>query len=241
MLAPSSWRRLVFLAGVVLGIEHSHSAAAQSAPAADVAHAARYPLDPVCPWGRLADGHGVLVRCLERAEAQSLMSPAAPAAAPPGAAPAALLEPARPAPGSAELNAQAASGRNPGVAAQTPAPPRDTRIYRKVSVKEVGPAVADTGDLPEAQVQLRKAQERYAQCISNNGGLEGAAGKVTLRFLVRERGRAEGVSVKERQGVSLAAAKCIAEVVDRRYVGYPAAPIVGATLSIEFVPEGAGR
>ena len=35
--------------------------------------------------------------------------------------------------------------------------------------------------------------------------------------------------------------KCIADVIDRRYVGYPAAPIVGATLSIELGSEGAGR
>jgi hypothetical protein len=105
----------------------------------------------------------------------------------------------------------------------------------------VGPAQADTGELPEAQVQLGKVPDRYVQCVNGNGGLEGPEGKVTVRFLVRERGRAEGVSVKDRQGVSLAAAKCVAEVVDRRFVGYPAAPIVGATLSIVFVPEGGAR
>jgi hypothetical protein len=50
--------------------------------------------------------------------------------------------------------------------------------------------------------------------------------------LVRERGRAEGVSVAKSKGMSAEAARCIADVVDRRYVGYPAAPIVGATLPI---------
>jgi hypothetical protein len=126
----------------------------------------------------------------------------------------------------------------PGAAAPAP---RSTKIYRKVSVREVGAAVADTGDLPEAQVQLRRVTERYAQCVANNGGLEGVEGRVTVRFLVRERGRAEGVAVKDRLGVSLAAAKCVAEVVDRRFVGYPAAPIVGASLSIDFMPEGGAR
>lgn len=125
----------------------------------------------------------------------------------------------------------------PGAAAA----PRSTKIYRRVSVREVGAAVADAGELPEAQVQLRKVQDRYAQCVANNGGLEGLQGRVTVRFLVRERGRAEGVAVKERQGVSMAAAKCVAEVVDRRFVGYPPAPIVGASLSIDFIPEGATR
>jgi hypothetical protein len=43
--------------------------------------------------------------------------------------------------------------------------------------------------------------------------------------------------VQARRGVSQKAAKCIAEVVDRRYVGFPEAPIVGATLSIDLAAE----
>jgi hypothetical protein len=216
-----AWWVLALLSGALFGLERPELAAAQAPAAAPDAHPARYPFDPVCPWGRVADGHGLLVRCLESSEARGLLSPA----------------PATPAV-AADATAQASSGRNPGVPA--PAPP-STKLYRKVSVKEVGPAQADTGELPDAQVQLRKVLDRYVQCVNGNGGLEGPQGKVTVRFLVRERGRAEGVSVKDRQGVSLAAAKCVAEVVDRRFVGYPAAPIVGATLSIEFMPEGGAR
>jgi hypothetical protein len=213
---------LALPAGVLFGLERTELAAAQAPGIApEAAHPARYPFDPVCPWGRISDGHGLLVRCLESNEARGLLAPA------PVAAPAA-----------AEVTAQASSGRNPGLPA---APPQNNKVYLKVSVKEVGPAQADTGELPEAQVQLRKVLDRYVQCVNGNGGLEGAQGKVTVRFLVRERGRAEGVSVKDRQGVSLAAAKCVAEVVDRRFVGYPAAPIVGASLSIEFMPEGGAR
>jgi hypothetical protein len=207
---------LALLSGALFGLERPELAAAQAPGAAADAPPARYPFDPVCPWGRISDGHGLLVRCLESSEARGLLAP--PAAAAP------------------EATAQASSGRNPGVPA-----PSAPKLYRKVSVKEVGPAQADTGELPEAQVQLRKVLDRYVQCVNGNGGLEGAEGKVTVRFLVRERGRAEGVLVKDRQGVSLAAAKCVAEVVDRRFVGYPAAPIVGATLSIEFIPEGGAR
>jgi hypothetical protein len=214
-----AWWVLALLSGVLFGLERTELAAAQAPAAAPDAHPARYPFDPVCPWGRIADGHGLLLRCLDSNEARGLLAPA----------------PAAPAP---EATAQASSGRNPGL----PAPPApNTKLYRRVSVKEVGPAQADTGELPEAQTQLRKVLDRYVQCVNGNGGLEGPQGKVTVRFLVRERGRAEGVSVKDRQGVSLAAAKCVAEVVDRRFVGYPAAPIVGATLSIEFMPEGGAR
>jgi hypothetical protein len=238
---PPFWLTLVSLSAALLAREQLPLAAAQTSSPAAEGHSVRYPFDPVCPWGRLSDGHGLLLRCLERTEAQSLV------AAAPGASPApAAIAPAQTSgvAGSAALSpaegtAQALSGRNPALPASPP--PRSAKVYRKVSVKEVGKAEADTGELPEAQPQLRKVADRYAQCVGNNGGLEGVQGKVTVRFLVRERGRAEGVSVKERQGVSLAAAKCVAEVVDRRYVGYPAAPIVGATLSIEFMPEGAAR
>ena len=237
-----AWLLLILVSGVLLALERSEAASAQTSGSASEAHLARYPFDPVCSWGRIADGRGLLLRCLERNEAQGLLA-AAPA---PGANAAPVAHAVTPSgtagatTAAAEGAAQALSGRNPALTAP-PLAPRGSKVYRKVSVREVGAAQADTGELPEAQPQLRKAQERYAQCVSSNGGLEGVQGKVTLRFLVRERGRAEGVSVKERQGVSLAAAKCVAEVVDRRYVGYPAAPIVGATLSIEFMPEGAVR
>jgi len=192
------------------------------APAAP--NLARYPFDPVCPWGRVADGQGILLRCLERAEAQGLL----------GAVPV-------PARGAGAAGVAAAPPGSAAVPGATLAPPARPAAYKNVMVQQVGPAQADTGELPEAQLQLRKVQERYAQCVEANGGLERAEGRVTLRFLVRERGRAEGVAVKDRQGVSLAAAKCVAEIVDRRYVGYPAVPIVGATLTIDFVPEGAAR
>ena len=32
----------------------------------------RYPYDPACPWGRIGNGKGIIVRCLSEAEAQAL-------------------------------------------------------------------------------------------------------------------------------------------------------------------------
>jgi hypothetical protein len=235
---------LVFSGLIALAALGAANTAAQ-APAPEPA--ARFPYDPVCPWGRIADGHGILVRCLEPGEAQRLaLAPAAlPGTAPSVSAVAATSAwaPSGAAPPSGAASASAAAALNampPASAAPgaSSAPPRSSRPPRKVSVKEVGPALADTGDLPEAQGQLRRPVERYARCVETNGGLDAASGEVTLRFLVRERGRAEGVAVKEHRGISLAAAKCIADVIDRRYVGYPAAPIVGATLSIQFGDAG---
>lgn len=208
-----------------IGAASANPASANRAALAEPA--ARFPYDPVCAWGRVADGRGLIVRCIEQNEALRLVS--ASAVAP---TPAAATAGAPGAPASA-----ASPGTKPPVAAAPSAP----AAARRVVVTELGPARADTGELPEAAPQLRRAFDRYVRCVEDNGGLEAASGLVTLRFLVRERGRAEGVAVKERRGVSVAAAKCIADVVDRRYVGYPAAPIVGATLSIALGVEGTAR
>ena len=94
---------------------------------------------------------------------------------------------------------------------------------------DVASVTADEGQLPIARRKLRTPRDKYARCVSDNGGLSAEVGEVTVRFLVRERGRAEGTNVEKRQGVGEAAAKCIAGVVDRRPVGTPEAPVVGAT------------
>jgi hypothetical protein len=51
---------------------------------------------------------------------------------------------------------------------------------------------------------------------------------------VRSKGIAEGVSVQKRFNVGSEAARCIAEIVDRRHVGVPDQPLVGATLIVKI-------
>lgn len=41
--------------------------------------ASRYPFDPVCPWGRLANGKGMIHRCISEDEARSLAEGTTPA------------------------------------------------------------------------------------------------------------------------------------------------------------------
>jgi hypothetical protein len=201
MLAAMEWpfrkRTGALLAFTVLGVAPWLVAAAENPE--------RYPYDPVCAWGRLADGHGMLIRCLEPQEATPLLE--------------------RPAPKPVKAPAQA-----PAPAA--PEAPKNAAA--KIAVTGIGPAQADTGELPMAVKKLSLAKDRFVECVTTHGGLSEKSGRVVVRFLVRERGRAEGVSVKSHEGVSVEAAKCIADVVDRRYVGYPAAPIVGATIPIEL-------
>jgi len=99
-------------------------------------------------------------------------------------------------------------------------------------VAEIGSVTADQGALPEAAKSLKKARDRFVECAQKNGGLTADRGEVEVRFMVQGRGRAEGVSVKKRRGLSEVAAKCVADVVDRRYVGSPEEPMVGATLQV---------
>ncbi|HEX7671574.1 MAG TPA: hypothetical protein VF395_18400, partial [Polyangiaceae bacterium] len=119
--------------------------------------------------------------------------------------------------------------REPGLSS---APPVESAF-----LAEVGPVLADEGALPDALKNLKKPKDRYAECVDRNGGLTADRGEVELRFLVQGKGRAEGVSVKKRHGLGEAAAKCVADVIDRRYVGYPEAPAVGASVVVSITKK----
>jgi len=170
----------------------------------------RYPFDPACSWGRLANGKGTVVRCLSENEAATLA--AAPAPAPP---------------------AVTAASSTPAPATSAPAP-ATTDPSQKVGKFEitVGPVLADKGELGVGKLGAPK--DRYAKCLEDNGGIKGDSGEVHVRFLVRSKGIAEGVSVQKRFNVGPEAARCIAEVVDRRHVGVPDEPLVGATLIVKI-------
>src|SRR6187431_2396327 len=92
---PSLWFALLAFASLPW-LDGARDAAAEEPGAAEPA--ARYPFDPVCPWGRVADGRGILVRCLEASEAARLSAarPPAPAAAPAAGVPAASSPAAAP-------------------------------------------------------------------------------------------------------------------------------------------------
>jgi len=171
----------------------------------------RYPFDPACSWGRLANGKGTVIRCLTEKEASGINS--VPAAQPTSTA-------AAPAP-SASTDADTA----------TPAPPEATTT-KGIQVT-VGPVTADKGELGIGKLGVPK--DKYAKCIEDNGGMKGSSGEVHVRFLVRSKGVAEGVSVQKRSAnITAEAAHCIAEVVDRRRVGVPDEPLVGATVVIKL-------
>jgi hypothetical protein len=219
-------------------------------------------MDVACPWGRLADGRGKLVRCLSPEEAARLREPGAGGSSPrlvpeaPGAsgtpvplaakvAPLAVSDGARAgaasttAPDAAKPGWPLPAPSTPRAVSAEPAPPAEPALAPPDGgfTAEVASVVADTGALGDAMKSLRKARDRFAECADKNGGLSADRGEVELRFLVQARGRAEGVSVKKRRGLGEAAAKCVADVVDRRYVGYPEEPTVGATLVVTITKK----
>jgi hypothetical protein len=176
----------------------------------------RYPFDPACPWGRLSNGKGMVVRCLSEAENGGLARGAAVPPPPPA--------PVTPPPGAGGAPPVSASPALVAGAAPVLAP-EDLAVT-------IGPVVADQGEL--SSTRLAQPKSRYAKCVSDFGGMRERSGEVHVRFLVRSRGIAEGVSVAKRVNVSPEAARCIAEIVDRRRVGPPEAPLVGATVVIKF-------
>src|SRR6478735_8926229 len=175
-LTPRLKRALIMLSSASLLLAFGALASGETADAL----LRRYPYDPACPWGRIGNGKGLIVRCLTEAEAQGLRSGALPAT-------------------------------------NSPLP--------------VASAPASSGPIAVAPVNSAPVPPSPA----DEAGLKDESGEVHVRFMLRQRGRAEGVSVAKRTGVSVEAARCVSDVVDRRYVGVPAEPMVGATVVIKFV------
>lgn len=212
---------------VLLGLAALATGAVAVAEAED-ALLKRYPYDPACAWGRIGNGKGMVVRCISEEEAKVLR--AAPPAALPGSKAAPALTSGKP----ADAAAPAPSSVAPE---STSEPPSDTETEAAPDAEAalevtVGPVTAEEGTLGVGKLGMPK--DRYAACVQKNGGLSGKTGEVAVRFLVRGKGIAEGVSVSKRTNVSKEAAQCVADVVDRRRVGTPDAPMVGATVLVKF-------
>lgn len=171
----------------------------------------RYPYDPACAWGRIADGRGMLVRCLDEPEARALAQGRLVAVAPNATPPSAEVVP-------------------------PDAGPPDAAVEFDRSIElSVGPVVPEQGKLTQAEKKLSLPRERYLDCLAQHGGLQRSPAEVVVRFLVQApRGRAEGVEVVAERGMSPAAARCIADVIDRRAVGTPDAPLTGVRATLKF-------
>ena len=163
---------------------------------------------PRCPYGSLEDPHRGFVRCLLPEERDAGWLPPPPQGPPPG-------EPSPPEPPAAE-------------------PPRDAGPAAPLPVVEIGAPKFDNGEVTKVEKSLGKASADLARCVADHGGLGAEAGTVKIQFLVRSRGRAEGVEVLAAKGVSAEAAGCVRHLIKNKAIGAPTADPVGVTVVITF-------
>ena len=99
---------------------------------------------------------------------------------------------------------------------------------------EIGEPVFQNGEVPKVAKALGKSADEIGRCVASHGGLSGAAGSIKLQFLVRSRGRAEGVEVESAKGITEAAKECVRRALKNRGVGAPTADPVGVTVTVSL-------
>jgi hypothetical protein len=165
---------------------------------------------PRCPYGSLEDPHRGFVRCLLPEERDAGWLPPPPQG-----------DPAPAEPPAAE-------------------PPRDAGAVAPLPVVEIGAPRFENGEVTKVEKSLGKASADLGRCVADHGGLGADAGTIKIQFLVRSRGRAEGVEVLAAKGVSAEASACVRRLVKNKAIGAPTADPVGVTVVITFKSQ-AGR
>jgi hypothetical protein len=163
---------------------------------------------PKCPYGELSDPHRGFVRCLTPDERDAGWLPPT-AQTPPVPTPSPSAEP--------DAGSPQASG---------PAP-----------LVEIGSPAFENGQVPRTEKALVRIADAIGKCVGDHGGLQGATGSMKVTFLVRVRGRAEGVEVANPKNVSSEAKDCVRLLLKNRPIGAPSADPVGVTVSLTFRPR----
>ena len=106
-------------------------------------------------------------------------------------------------------------------------PPKPKPPEQKLpSIEATEPAFIN-GEVPKVDKFLSKQGERVAACVLKHGGVTEADGLIKMQFLVRMRGRAEGVEVLSARGVTEEAQRCARKRLKNEYVGIPTADPTG--------------
>lgn len=174
-----------------------------------------------CPNGALEDPHRGFVRCLLPEEKGAPWLPPAP-------------QPEPPAP---VVEAPAPVAPVPAPVAPVPAP----AVPLEPPALEIKSPKFENGEVPAAEKALNKISKEISLCVAENGGLEKASGTLKVQFLVRARGRAEGVEVLSAQGVPEGAGACVQKLLKNRSVGHPTADPVGVTVVLQFKRQGVAK
>jgi hypothetical protein len=167
---------------------------------------------PRCPYGELVDPHRGFVRCLNPDERDAGWLPPPPQPAPPSIA----------------------DVPDPG--AKDPAPPAVAAPAGPPPLVDIGAPKFENGEVPRAEKALTKAATDIAKCVADHGGLTAATGTLKIQFLVRNRGRAEGVEILSAKGLGPDAAACVRVLLKNKPIGPPTSDPVGVTVTISLKP-----
>jgi len=110
-----------------------------------------------------------------------------------------------------------------------PAEPEPTPPAKPPVVEHTEPEFIGDGEVPKVTTYLAKTLKSVGQCVADHGGLDQAKGELEIQFLVRARGRAEGVEVLSSKAVSADAGRCVRKLLKNRWVGTPTHDPVGVT------------
>ena len=102
------------------------------------------------------------------------------------------------------------------------------------TVAVVNSVVFEGESISSAKQNLAALAPDYQSCVAHHGGLRRDEGEVRIRFHVDPRGLAREASVSRRRFVSVQAARCLAGIVGRRFVGVPKSKATVGTLVIHF-------
>ena len=118
-----------------------------------------------------------------------------------------------------------------------PEPPKDPPRVAAPPIVEIGAPKFENGQVTKVEKSLGKASAEIARCVAEHGGLTADAASLKVQFLVRSRGRAEGVEILAHKGVSGEAASCVRVALKNRAIGAPSADPVGVTVVITLKPS----
>jgi hypothetical protein len=178
-----------------------------------------------CPHGALEDPHRGFVRCLRPEERDAGWLPPPP-----------QVEPAPPdtgieGPGNAGPPPNDAGAAPPAPPVAAPPPKEEKPVPGPPPLVAFNLPKFEGGQVPRAEKFINGVLEGVGKCVADNGGLKSDKGTLKITFLVRARGRAEGVEVASAKGIGTEAANCIRLLLKNRAVGAPSADPVGVTVT----------
>lgn len=124
-----------------------------------------------------------------------------------------------------------------GAEPKPPEPPKEPdKPAAPPPVVEIGAPKFQNGEVTKVERSLGKAAKAIAACVADHGGLAAPVGSLKVQFLVRSRGRAEGVEILAAKGVSQEASSCVRVLLKNKAIGAPSADPVGVTVTITLKP-----